>query len=178
MALWHLWEWHFSISWRWSLSRMTALLVWCFFTRLSWMFLHLRKGWKTSYEELNQAAADAFTDGTKLRVWSLEVFKRCTPLVVEYNMEYWWCIQVDVFVLLEFAGIWILGLDLGSFTCIRRTKALWSKSDSTAAATYQLKIPRPLLWSILETPWVQCWIEKMWPPGWDWELLEWGIKTV
>ena len=26
-----------------------------------------RKGWKTSYEELTQAAADAFTDGTKLR---------------------------------------------------------------------------------------------------------------
>lgn len=26
-----------------------------------------RKGWKTTYEELNQAANDAFTDGTKLR---------------------------------------------------------------------------------------------------------------
>ena len=52
------------------------------------------KGWRTSYEELQSAAADAFTDGTKLR--AITVINPGNPVGAVLDRE-------DVVMLIQFA---------------------------------------------------------------------------
>lgn len=62
--------------------------------RIVYYDMYEEKGWKTSQEELNQAAADAFTDGTKLR--AITVINPGNPVGAVLDRE-------DVVMLINFA---------------------------------------------------------------------------